>query len=116
MGGFDAPAPEVVESGPLEVKTVADVRKLPLKLPAGYEWYEFDLADEKDANDVYELLSNHYVEDDENLFRFNYAMEFLRWALLAPGDNRCWPRSLNPKKLAEIGFSSLPKRYTMNRL
>jgi len=203
MPSFKEAAPEKVESGPLENKTLDDVRKQPLKLPKGFEWYEVDLNDEKDATDVYELLTNHYVEDDENHFRFNYAKSFLQWALLAPGylrewhlsvrgqakknllafitaipadvsiygktvsmveinflcvhkklrskrlapvlikeitrrvnvrdrwqavytagivipkpiaRNRYWHRSLNPKKLVEIGFSSIPKRYTMSRL
>jgi len=30
--------------------------------------------------------------------------------------NRYWHRSLNPKKLVDVGFSSIPKRYTMSRL
>ena len=30
---------------------------------------------------IYELLTLHYVEDDDNMFRFNYSKEFLRWAL-----------------------------------
>merc|ERR1719319_622880 len=45
MPSFDASAPEVVESGPLEVNKLEDVRKVPLNLPPGYEWYEFDLTD-----------------------------------------------------------------------
>lgn len=203
MPSFKEAAPQIVASGPLEIKTLDDVRKRPLNLPKGFEWYEVDLNDEKDATDVYELLTNHYVEDDENHFRFNYAKSFLQWALLAPGylrewhlsvrgkvkgnllafitaipadvniygksvhmveinflcvhkklrskrltpvlikeitrrvncrdrwqavytagivipkpiaRNRYWHRSLDPKKLVEINFSSLPKRYTMSRL
>merc|ERR1719192_2208136 len=94
MPSFRDEQPELVESGPLEIKTLKDVRDIPLNLPKGFEWYEFDLNDEKDATDVYELLSNHYVEDDENLFRFNYAREFLKWALLAPGYRRDWHLAL----------------------
>merc|ERR1719410_1309383 len=94
MPSFDDQAPEKVESGPLEENKLEDVRKVPLNLPPGYEWYEFDLTDEKDAKDIYELLRDHYVEDDENLFRFNYGMEFLRWALLAPGYLRSWHLAL----------------------
>lgn len=30
-------------------------------------------------NEVYELLSENYVEDDDAMFRFNYAPEFLLW-------------------------------------
>ena len=31
--------------------------------------------------DVYTLLNENYVEDDDNMFRFDYAIPFLRWAL-----------------------------------
>lgn len=36
-------------------------------------------------NEVYELLSAHYVEDIEAMFRFNYSPSFLNWALKSPG-------------------------------
>lgn len=35
--------------------------------------------------EVYTLLSENYVEDDDNMFRFDYSKEFLRWALTPPG-------------------------------
>ena len=40
--------------------------------------------------EIYGLLSAHYVEDDDNMFRFAYSREFLRWALLAPGYRKSW--------------------------
>lgn len=36
-------------------------------------------------DEVYELLADHYVEDDDNMFRFNYSKEFLRWSVLRSG-------------------------------
>lgn len=33
---------------------------------------------------MYDLLRNNYVEDSENTFRFDYPIEFLKWALLIP--------------------------------
>lgn len=35
--------------------------------------------------EVYVLLNENYVEDDDNMFRFDYSSEFLRWALQPPG-------------------------------
>lgn len=32
--------------------------------------------------EVYELLSGHYVEDDDASFRFKYSAEFLKWCVL----------------------------------
>lgn len=62
----------------------------------GFEWVTMDLTEEKQvrtfpffglililivikSEEVYELLSNHYVEDDEAMFRFNYSVSFLNW-------------------------------------
>jgi hypothetical protein len=33
---------------------------------------------------LYELLRDHYVEDDDNKFRFEYPREFLEWTLKIP--------------------------------
>ena len=74
----------------LETKTVDDVEPNPLPLPTGYEWVTVDLADDEQANEVYTLLTNHYVEDTEGKFRFDYSIEFLRWALNPPGYNQDW--------------------------
>lgn len=62
-----------------------DVRKNPYKLPAGYEWFNINMHDDKDAKNMYNLLTRNYVEDDDNMFRFDYSIEFLRWALCPPG-------------------------------
>lgn len=39
---------------------------------------------------MYDLLALHYVEDDDNMFRFNYSREFLEWALQPPGFRPDW--------------------------
>jgi hypothetical protein len=51
----------------------------------GFEWDAVDMTDAKQNTEVYELLRDNYVEDDGAMFRFEYAKEFLAWALLAPG-------------------------------
>merc|ERR1719210_798988 len=78
------------EFGPIERKTVDQVQKEPYTLPKGYEWSDINMNDEKECDEIYELLSQHYVEDDDNMFRFNYSKNFLRWALKAPGYKRMW--------------------------
>ena len=40
--------------------------------------------------ELYVLLNENYVEDDDNMFRFDYSPEFLRWALQPPGSLRDW--------------------------
>ena len=43
------------------------------------------MRDDKEALALYKLLTKHYVEDDDNMFRFDYSIPFLRWALMPPG-------------------------------
>jgi len=75
---------------PVETKTVSDVSEEPLGLPAGYEWVTVNLFNDDEATEVYNLLTNHYVEDTEGKFRFDYSIDFLRWALNPPGYNPDW--------------------------
>jgi glycylpeptide N-tetradecanoyltransferase len=83
------PVPQLDENpsdcGPIEVKTLDEVRKDPLPLPGQFEWSDCDIADEKVLDEVYTLLYTNYVEDDDNMFRFDYSRDFLKWALCPPG-------------------------------
>jgi len=81
---------EIETTGPIETKTVDEVKPEPYALAEHFEWYAMDLQDDGDLDDLYNLLSSHYVEDDENMFRFNYSRPFLRWALMPPGYLRTW--------------------------
>ena len=78
---------EVAEgvNGPIEVQTVEEVRQEPLTMPGGFEWSTIDVGNEEQLRDVYELLTNNYVEDNDASFRFDYSREFLIWALTPPG-------------------------------
>ncbi|DBA03652.1 TPA: hypothetical protein N0F65_006831 [Lagenidium giganteum] len=43
------------------------------------------------VNEVYELLTQHYVENDDAIkFRFDYSPDFLKWALMPPGYFKAW--------------------------
>ncbi|KAF1990340.1 N-myristoyl transferase [Aulographum hederae CBS 113979] len=79
-----------IEDGPLKVIDIDRVRKEPYDLPDGFVYVTMDLDDEVQLKEVYELLVNHYVEDDEAMFRFNYSISFLNWALKAPGWTKEW--------------------------
>jgi glycylpeptide N-tetradecanoyltransferase len=59
-----------VEPGPIEEKKAEDVEKEPIKLPEGFEWANIDMYKDEDAQEVYDLLDNHYVEDTGGSFRF----------------------------------------------
>mmetsp|Transcript_2473 Transcript_2473/g.3351 ORF Transcript_2473/g.3351 Transcript_2473/m.3351 type:complete len:457 (+) Transcript_2473:110-1480(+) len=76
--------------GPLEEKTLDQVRKEPYPLPRGFHWVSVNIGDPTEADEVYNLLTENYVEDDDNLFRFDYSVNFLQWALQPPGYFKDW--------------------------
>jgi len=78
---------EPTDYGPLEVKTVDEIRKEPYAMPAGFIWAPVDVSDDAQILEVYTLLTENYVEDDDNMFRFDYSVPFLRWALTPPNFN-----------------------------
>eukprot|EP00002_Diphylleia_rotans_P010549 TRINITY_DN2104_c0_g1_i1.p1 TRINITY_DN2104_c0_g1~~TRINITY_DN2104_c0_g1_i1.p1 ORF type:complete len:324 (-),score=76.76 TRINITY_DN2104_c0_g1_i1:612-1583(-) len=87
-----------------------DVRKEPYNLPEGFKWVDCNVDDETEISDVYNLLNENYVEDDDNMFRFDYSKEFLRWALKPPGYRRDWHagiRTTNNGKLVAF-ISAIP--------
>jgi glycylpeptide N-tetradecanoyltransferase len=74
----------------IEKDPVKDIPQNPLKLPEGFEWTNINVENDDELDQVYELLRNHYVEDDDNMFRFNYSKRFLQWALQPPGYKIEW--------------------------
>jgi glycylpeptide N-tetradecanoyltransferase len=78
-----------VKEGPIKIINPEEVSKDPDPLIEGFEWCTMDLTDETELLELYDLLSNHYVEDDNAMFRFNYSKSFLKWYVSAVA-----PRSL----------------------
>lgn len=91
-----------MEEGPIDpIKTVEEVRQEPLPLPSGFEWSLIDIKNDVQVSfailvvptvapklmtkceEVYSLLSENYVEDDDAMFRFRYSKEFLLWSVAA---------------------------------
>jgi glycylpeptide N-tetradecanoyltransferase len=86
----------------------------------------------------YDLLTNNYVEDDDNTYRFDYSREFLRWALTPPGYRPEWLVGIRDEnnrlvasitgvpvtalvekdkiKMAEINFLCVHKDHRVNKL
>lgn len=65
------------------------------------------------------LLTNHYIEDTDGLFRLLYTPDFLRWALGPPGYFSKWHLGLvsqrNPKEL--LGFiAAIPQTFVVREL
>lgn len=76
--------------GPVREQKLEDVPKQGADLVDGFEWDTMDLGDEKQIGEVYDLLTNHYVEDNDAMFRFNYSAAFINWALKSPGWLKSW--------------------------
>ncbi|KAL6712500.1 glycylpeptide N-tetradecanoyltransferase [Coniothyrium glycines] len=81
---------EKIKDGPIKEIDIERVDKNPSQMYPGFEWVTMDLEDEKQLDEVYDLLTNHYVEDKDATFRFKYSPSFLNWALKAPGWKKEW--------------------------
>merc|ERR1712232_825576 len=99
MGNFQ-------DSGPIDdLKTVDDVRDEPYNLPDSFEWVTCNMNDDEEAQQIYTLLTENYVEDDDSMFRFDYSVPFLRWALKPPGFLRFWHLGVRVKSNQKlVGF------------
>ena len=70
----------IAQEGPIEAdKSPEEIRQEPLPLPDSFEWATVDLNDPAQLQEVYELLTGHYVEDVDPSFRFDYSADFFRW-------------------------------------
>jgi glycylpeptide N-tetradecanoyltransferase len=94
------------DTGPIDaIKTPADVRDEPYNLPDAFEWATCNVMDEEECKEIYTLLSENYVEDDDSMFRFDYSMPFLRWALTPPGYLDFWHLGVRVKGKGKlVGF------------
>ncbi|KAL2921511.1 Glycylpeptide N-tetradecanoyltransferase 1 [Bienertia sinuspersici] len=113
VGQFKDVGDSSLPEGPIEQPTpLSEVKQEPYNLPALYEWITCDLATDEMCGEVYNLLTHNYVEDDENMFRFNYSKEFLQWALRPPGHYKSWHigvRVKSSKKLVAF-ITGVPAR------
>lgn len=65
--------------------SIAQIRADPYTLPDAFSWSDVDLNNSDQLKELYTLLTENYVEDEDNMFRFDYSSEFLSWALKVPG-------------------------------
>ena len=69
------------ENKAIELKNIDDVKKSPYSLPDGYNWYTFNLNDDKDLDELYNFLLNYYVNNPEATKKFHYSKKLLKWFL-----------------------------------
>lgn len=93
--------------GPIETKTLKEISTTPYKLPKGLVWAPMELAKPSSMNELYDLLTKNYVEDDDCVFRFDYSRQFLHWALHPPGFKTEWHIGVRAQSNNElVGFIS----------
>ena len=91
------------DSGPLDAATdLSAVKKEPYSMPAGFEWCSIDVKNTEQIQEMYTLLTENYVEDDDCLFRFDYAVPFLQWALTPPGYLLDWHFGVRNTKTGKL--------------
>lgn len=76
---FNDAANKQIEQGPIKIIDPEKVSQTPGALIDGFEWCTLDLTNAEELKELYELLNNHYVEDDNAMFRFSYSESFLHW-------------------------------------
>jgi len=105
------PGDTTYDEGPIEPpKSQEEIKREPDPLPKDFEWSTLDISDSAQSKEVYELLSQNYVEDNDAAFRFLYSAEFLQWALMPPGYHKEWHvgvRVRSTKKLVAF-ISGIP--------
>lgn len=69
--------------GPIKMIDPEKVSKEPDALIEGFEWATLDLTNETELQELWDLLTYHYVEDDNAMFRFRYSQSFLHWYVTA---------------------------------
>ena len=130
------PVPKLDEtpesSEPIEgPKNKEQIKKESLNLPIGFVWDTLDINDAAivstdhflwisvylcvvsvQLKELYLLLNENYVEDDDNMFRFDYSPEFLHWALKPPNWQKDWHCGVRVQKSNKlVGFiSAIPAR------
>ncbi|KAJ3409726.1 hypothetical protein HDV05_004283 [Chytridiales sp. JEL 0842] len=95
---------ELIESEGVieEDKPRSEVRQEPYELNEKFEWSMVDIEDDAQIKEVYELLSQNYVEDDDATLRFDYSAQFLKWALQPPGWKKVWHLGVRVKASKKI--------------
>lgn len=120
-------------------KKASEIRQEPYSLPGGFQWDTLTLDDPLVLKELYTLLNENYVEDDDSMFRFDYPPQFLKWALQPPGWRKEWhcgvrvtksgrlvgfisaiPATLNiyksSQKMVEINFLCVHKKLRLKRV
>lgn len=82
-------------------RDVSEIKAEPYSLPDGFQWDTLNLNEPLVLKELYTLLNENYVEDDDSMFRFDYQPNFIKWSVFE-GNGwvgfKCWGcfRALQP--------------------
>lgn len=99
---------KILANEPIEPpKTAEEIRSEPYTLPGEFCWDTLNLNEPLVLKELYTLLNENYVEDDDCMFRFDYQTDFLKWALQPPGWRMEWHCGVRVGKSGRlVGFIS----------
>jgi hypothetical protein len=58
---------------------IESIKPEPYSLPVGFQWDTLNIDDPLILKELYTLLNENYVEDEDAMFRFDYPPNFLKW-------------------------------------
>ncbi|XP_011604445.1 glycylpeptide N-tetradecanoyltransferase 1-like isoform X1 [Takifugu rubripes] len=94
----------VMTHGPI-IDAEGSVRTDPYSLPEGFRWDNLELSSQTVLRELCTLLSENYLEEDDNTVRFDFSPEYLQWVLQPPNWSAQWHcgiRVVSSNKL--VGF------------
>ena len=65
----------------VENKKIDDIDKKAINLQENFSWYQFDLDNDQDLDELYNFLLQYYVLEKTASLRFHYSKNFLKWFL-----------------------------------
>lgn len=95
-------------SGPIE-NYKFNFSEDPIFISTDLSWYELDIEDEKDLNDLYIFLKSYYRDNKENKFKLHYTKELLKWLLLVPNYQKDLHLSLKYKNIIIATIIGIPR-------
>eukprot|EP00826_Nyctotherus_ovalis_P060117 TRINITY_DN840_c0_g2_i9.p1 TRINITY_DN840_c0_g2~~TRINITY_DN840_c0_g2_i9.p1 ORF type:complete len:208 (+),score=51.37 TRINITY_DN840_c0_g2_i9:73-696(+) len=100
---FDDLDNEDLVTGPVKQMEIKDVKTTPCPLPEDLEWADLDIKNnEKNLQEVYELLRDYYIEDYDSGFRMKLSIGYLRWVFTPPGSHKDWAVGARSKETKEL--------------
>lgn len=109
---------KIDSEGPIDqTKTPDDIPDTPLPLLNEFEWSTVDLEKTDQLDEVYKLLYENYVEDQDATFRFKYSHEFFNWALKPPGWRKEWHAGVRVKETGKLVafIAAIPITLKLNK-